>query len=29
VPAKGIENKFNKIIAENFLNLEKEMVIQV
>jgi hypothetical protein len=27
--AKGIENIFNKTIAENFLNLEKEMIIQV
>jgi hypothetical protein len=29
VQAKGIENIFNKIIAENFPNLEKEMVIHV
>jgi hypothetical protein len=27
VQAKGIENIFNKIIAENSSNLEKEMVI--
>jgi hypothetical protein len=27
--AKGIENKINKIIAENFPNLEKEMLIQI
>jgi hypothetical protein len=26
---KGTENIFNKIIAENFPNLEKEVVIQV
>jgi hypothetical protein len=29
VQAKGIENILDKIIAENFPNLEKEMVIQV
>jgi hypothetical protein len=29
VHTKGIENICNKIIAENFPNLEKEMVIQV
>jgi hypothetical protein len=29
VQAKGICNIFNKIIAENFPNLEKEMPIQV
>jgi archaeosine-15-forming tRNA-guanine transglycosylase len=29
VQAKGIHNIFNKIIAENFLNLEKTMVIQI
>jgi hypothetical protein len=29
VPAKGIHNIFNKIIAENFPNLEKTMPIQV
>jgi hypothetical protein len=28
VQAKGIKNIFNKIIAENFPNLVKEMVIQ-
>jgi hypothetical protein len=27
--AKGIENIVNKIIVENFPNLEKEMVIKV
>jgi hypothetical protein len=27
--AKGICNLFNKIIAENFPNLKKEMLIQV
>jgi hypothetical protein len=27
--AKGIEDTFNKIIAENFPNLKKEMLIQV
>jgi hypothetical protein len=27
--AKGIHNTFNKIIAENFPNLEKAMPIQV
>jgi hypothetical protein len=27
--AKDIDNVFNKTIAENFLNHEKEMVIQV
>jgi hypothetical protein len=27
--AKGIRNRFNKIIAENISNLEKEMPIQV
>jgi phosphatidate phosphatase PAH1 len=29
VQAKGIHNIFNKIITENFLNLEKAMPIQV
>jgi hypothetical protein len=29
VQAKGIYNVFNKIITENFLNLEKAMHIQV
>jgi hypothetical protein len=29
VQAKGVGNIFNKIIAENFLKLEKEMSIQV
>jgi hypothetical protein len=29
VKAKGICNIFNKIIAENFPNLEKELSIQV
>jgi chromosome segregation ATPase len=29
VQAKGISNIFNKIIIENFLNLEKTMPIQV
>jgi hypothetical protein len=29
VQAKGIHNIWNKIIAESFLNLEKEMAIQV
>jgi hypothetical protein len=29
VKAKGIHNIFNKIITENFLNLEKTMPIQV
>jgi hypothetical protein len=29
VQTKGIDNLFNKIIAENFPNLEKERVIQV
>jgi chromosome segregation ATPase len=29
VQAKGIQNIFNKIIAENFPNLEKTMPIQV
>jgi transcription antitermination factor NusG len=29
VQAKGMENIFNKIIAENFPNLGKEIVIQV
>jgi hypothetical protein len=29
VQAKGICNIFNKVIAENFPNLEKEMPIQV
>jgi hypothetical protein len=29
VQVKDIENIFNKIIAENFPNLEKEMVILV
>jgi hypothetical protein len=29
VQAKGIHNKFNKIIPDNFPNLEKEMPIQV
>jgi hypothetical protein len=29
VQAKGISNKFNKIITENFPNLEKVMLIQV
>jgi hypothetical protein len=29
VQAKGTENIFNKITAENFPNLEKEKVIQV
>jgi hypothetical protein len=29
VKAKGIHNIFNKIITENFLNLEKAMPIQV
>jgi hypothetical protein len=29
VQAKGIHNIFNKIIAENFLSLEKTMVIQI
>jgi hypothetical protein len=29
VQAKGIHNIFNKIIAENFPNIEKEMLIQV
>jgi hypothetical protein len=28
-PAKGIRNIFNKIITENFPNLEKTMAIQV
>jgi hypothetical protein len=29
VQAKGIHNIFNKIIADNFPNLEKEMPIQL
>jgi hypothetical protein len=29
VQAKGIDNIFNKIIAENFLNLKKELCFQV
>jgi hypothetical protein len=29
VQAKGIRNIFNKIITENFRNLEKAMPIQV
>jgi hypothetical protein len=29
VQAKGIHNIFNKIITENFPNLEKELSIQV
>jgi hypothetical protein len=29
VQAKGIHNIFNKIITENFSNLEKVMLIQV
>jgi hypothetical protein len=29
VQAKGIHNIFNKIITENFPNLEKTMLIQV
>jgi hypothetical protein len=29
VQAKGIRNIFNKIITENFPNLEKTMLIQV
>jgi hypothetical protein len=29
VQTKGIDNLFNKIIAENFPDLEKERVIQV
>jgi hypothetical protein len=29
VQAKGIHNIFNKIIAENFPNFEKELFIQV
>jgi hypothetical protein len=29
VQAKGIHNIFNKILAENFPNLEKEVSIQV
>jgi hypothetical protein len=29
VQAKGIPNKVNKIITENFTNLEKVMTIQV
>jgi hypothetical protein len=29
VQAKGIRNIFNKIITENFQNLEKAMLIQV
>jgi hypothetical protein len=29
VQAKGLHNIFNKIIAENFPNLEKELCIQV
>jgi hypothetical protein len=29
VQAKDIENIFNKVIEENFPNLEKEMVIQI
>jgi hypothetical protein len=29
VEAKGIHNIFNKIIRENFTNLEKDMPIQV
>jgi hypothetical protein len=29
VQAKGIHNIFNKIIAENFPNLEKDLPIQV
>jgi hypothetical protein len=29
VQAKGIGNIFNKVIAENFPNLEKEMAFQV
>jgi hypothetical protein len=29
VQAKGIHNIFNKIITENFLNLEKVMPIQI
>jgi hypothetical protein len=28
VPAKGIENMFNRVITENFPNLEKKMTIQ-
>jgi hypothetical protein len=29
IQTKGIENLFNRIIAENFPNLEKEKVTQV
>jgi hypothetical protein len=29
VQTKGIHNIFNKVIAENFLNFEKELSIQV
>jgi hypothetical protein len=29
VQAKGIHNMFNKIVTENFPNLEKTMLIQV
>jgi hypothetical protein len=29
VQAKGIHNTFNKIITENFLNLKKDLPIQV
>jgi hypothetical protein len=29
IQTKGIHNLFNRIIAENFLNLEKERVTQV
>jgi hypothetical protein len=29
VESKGKENIFSKLISENFLNLEKEVVIQV
>jgi hypothetical protein len=29
VQAKGIHNIFNKIITENFLNLEKDLPIQI
>jgi hypothetical protein len=29
IQTKGIDNLFNRIIAENFPNLEKETVIQM
>jgi hypothetical protein len=29
IPDKDIENIFSKMVAENFPNLEKDMVIQV